>query len=726
MNTTRAKLGASFGWLNTTQFLGALNDNVFKLLIILFLIGHASMKPASTTALAGAVFVIPFLLFSAFAGKLADRFSKRNIVIWTKFAEVAIMTVGCIAFIFKSPTALYGVLSMMAAQSAFFNPSKYGIVPELVKPEQLSHANGLLEALTYLAIVIGTALGPFLVKLTSEHYVLLALICVALAAAGTTVSLRIQHTPPAGIRKPASIFFLRDIWRTLRDIRPDKNLSLAVIASAYFLLIGGFIYSNLIPYGITHLGLDSTQSGYLFAVAAIGIGAGAFWAGRLSGRNVEFGIIPLGAIGLTLSSIGLGLAPSALAYILALVFLTGLSAGLFVVPIHAFIQLRSPRQKRGEILAASNFLGWVGVLIASVSIYCFSTLWGMSAAQVFMVLGLMTLLPTIITIILLPDFFVRFVCILVTRLCYRIKVTGLENIPPDKGALLICNHVSRVDALLLAATQQRRIRFIMDRNFYNAPLLRPICRLMKAIPISAKDPPKKIVASLKQARAAMNDGSLICIFAEGVITRNGLLRRFRAGFEKITKGTDCPIIPAYIGGAWGSIFSYYYGKLLSTLPKKFPYPISIHFGKPMPADSTASRIRQKVTELACEYFDNLKSPRRSLAHQFVKTAHKNWRRRCICDSMDKRLNYGQTLTAAIALAEKIDNLTNSQPKIGIMLPPSAPAALTNLATTLLKLRNRSTTQTLRHRTMRPQMYHHLAKLYAKSPNPGRPARPCLS
>lgn len=685
-------LGASFRWLNVTQFLGALNDNLFKLLTVLFLIKLQGKNAASNiTALAGAIFVLPFLLFMATAGKLADRFSKRNLAVLTRVAEVAITAGGCAAFLFNSIPGIYFVLFMMAAQSAFFSPAKYGMIPELVKDEQLSRANGILEALTYLAIVTGTAIGPLLPHMTGGRFALMGAVCVLIAALGLTSSMLIRPTPAAGsprgqarvAAKPASVFFLKDIWLTIRDIRRDRDLLLAVIASAYFLLIGGFIYSNILPYGIKHLGLSENQSAYLFVIGAIGIGVGSFWAGSLSGRNVEFGIVPLGAIGLTFASIGLGFIP-ALYPTIALAFLMGVSAGLFIVPINTFIQLRSPAGRRGQILAASGFLGWVGVLLASGLIYLLAGIWGLSAGQMFMVLGVITLVPTIITIILLPDFLVRFLFVLLTRLCYRIKVHGIENVPVDidRGALLVSNHVSFVDALLIGATQQRRIRFIMEKHFYNKPLLQPICKLMKAIAISASDPPKQIVASLKEARRALDDGFLVCIFAEGTMTRSGEISGFKNGVEWIVKGTSYDIIPVYLGGLWGSIFSYYSGKVLSMLPNKFPYPVSIHFGSPLPAGSSVNQIRQKVTELSCDYYNILKSPKRSLAYQFIRTARKNWRKLAMTDSTGKRLNFGQTLVIAAALAEIIKKQAGHNDKIGLLLPPSAGGAIANIAVIL--------------------------------------------
>ncbi|MHC5062124.1 MAG: MFS transporter, partial [Planctomycetota bacterium] len=686
MSTAKDKLGSSFRWLNTAQFLGALNDNVFKLLIIIFLIARLdeqdTVGASGVTAIAGMVFVTPFLFFSAFAGKLADRFSKRNIVICVKVAEVLVMAAGCAVFMSGSTLGLYCVLFLMATQSAFFAPAKYGIVPELVEAEQLSRANGLLEALTYLAIVIGTALGPFLSEITSGRYDLLGLVCAVIGVVGLVAGLRIERTPPAGGGKRASLFFFRDIWRTIRGIRHLPDLLLAVIGSAYFLLIGGFIYCNLIPYGITHLGLSEVRSGYLFLIAAVGIGSGAYWAGKLSGRHVEFGVVPLGALGLTISSVWLGLAGGGLYVTCVLVFLMGISAGLFIVPIHAYIQLKSPDERRGEVLAASSFLGWVGVLLASILIYVFSSIWQMSAAAVFTVLGVMTVVPTLVTIILLPDFLVRFVCVMLTRLFYRINIVGAENVPSEGGVLLVCNHVSWVDSILVASTQQRRIRFIIERQYYNIWWVKPVCKLMRAVPISPDDPPKKIIRALRQARTAMDEGYIVCIFAEGAMTRTGMLRQFKGGLEYITKGTDYDIVPAYIGGAWGSIFSYYYGKPLSTLPRKFPCPVSIHFGASLSADSSASQIRQKVEELSCDYFNSLKSPGRSLVRRFVRAARKNWRRRCIVDSTGKRLSYGRALAGALALGKEIDKLSGSGDNIGILLPPSAGGALANFAVTL--------------------------------------------
>jgi acyl-[acyl-carrier-protein]-phospholipid O-acyltransferase/long-chain-fatty-acid--[acyl-carrier-protein] ligase len=691
MNTGKAKgdekagkLPRSFRWLNATQFLGALNDNMFKLFIIFYLIGVQGADQAGMiTAKAGAVFVLPFLLFSAASGVLADRLSKQRIIVAVKVMEVAVMLLGAAAFWTGSRFGLYAVLFLMATQSSLFGPSKYGIVPELVQKDQLSRANGVLESLTYLAIVLGTGLAPFLAQAMSADYHRAAIVCVVFAVAGLAACLKIGTTPPAGSAKEISPLFLREIWKTLRSIRRDGYLFLAVLGSAYFLFLGAFIQINLIPYGMETLALGQEQSGYLFLVAAVGIGLGAFWAGKLSGRNVEFGVVPIGAAGLALAPMALSAAPPSLLLIVTLILLLGLSAGLFMVPLHAFIQMRAPREKLGEILAASGFLSWVGVLLASALTWLLTGALGLSAARGFQVVGILTLGLTLITLKILPDFLLRFLALAAMKCCYRLKVVGRHNVPLEGPALLVPNHVTWLDALLLTATQQRRIRFVMHRSIYNTRWLNPLFRLMGVIPVASGDSRHDVAAFVKAARAALDEGYMVCIFAEGAITRTGMMQEFRSGVEWIVKGTDYPVIPVYIGGAWGSIFSYAHGRLLAKLPTLRPYPITVLFGTPLPATSRAAEIRQAVMELSGAYFDSRKAKRKSLGEAFVRCARVNWKQRALSDTGGKELSYGKALTGAAALAEKIGRDTAGQDKIGILLPPSVGGALANLAVTLL-------------------------------------------
>ena len=686
------RMSRSFNWHNATQFLGALNDNVFRWLMVFFLIGLlGDDKASSVTALTGVVFVIPFLFFTPLAGVLADRFSKRNIIVATKIAELVLMVVGWIVFTTQFAMGIYVVLFLMCTQSAFFSPCKYGILPELVRRDQLSKANSFLEGMTYLSIVIGTAFAPWLANLLDRNFMWASLSCVAIAVIGVLTSLRIGKTQPiSSEEKLSEQLSISETARVLKVVWTDKYLMMTVLASAYFMLLGGFAQINMIPYGMEVCKFTDMQSGYLFLIAAIGIGIGSWLAGRLSGRSVEFGIVPMGAIAMATMAIGLGLmgfsanqGKAVLSTIFGMIFIFGIGCGLFIVPIHAFIQMRAPEKIRARIIAASSFLGWIGVLVASGLLWVCCGMLGIKPSMMFLALGLLTLVLAIGTLIVLPDFLVRLIVVLITRIVYRIKVEGEENIPSEGPALIVSNHVSWSDAVVLSATQQRRIRFVMDRAIYQTPVLNWLFKLQKVIPVSATDTPKKIVAALQEARQAMDEGYLVCIFAEGMLTRTGMLGKFHAGFEKIVKGTSYPIIPAYLGGLWGSVLSHYHGKLMSAWPKRLPCPVSVHFGKPMPADSSKRDIRAGVEELSVDYFNASKSSRHSLGETFIKACRKNWRKECLSDSTGKRLTFGKTLIAATALADKIETQTASQQNVGIFLPSSVAGALANYAVALL-------------------------------------------
>jgi len=684
-------MSGSFRWHNAAQFFGALNDNIFRWLIVFFLLSILGKEnAAAVTSKTGAVFVIPFLLFTPLAGVLADRFPKSTIIVYAKFAELVLMLLGSLMFYLDHTKGMYAVLFLMCTQSAFFGPCKYGIIPELVHKEQISRANSFLEGMTYLAIVLGTAIAPGTAKLLSENYTLTSVLCVVIAAVGFVCSFGIQKTDAISRNTPVTLFFLKDVWRALWQIRHDKWLILAILASAYFMLLGGFAQINLIPYGVEVCQFDYIESVYLFLIAAVGIGLGSWLAGRLSGRSVEFGIVPLGAGGMALAAIVLGCVGFAepvsrglLVLSFVMIFFFGISCGLFIVPIHAVIQLRAPNAARGKIVAAYGFLGWIGVLAASGIVWLFSGFLGVSAGVMFLVFGVLTLVLAVAAIIVLPDFFVRLIVVLVTRTIYSIRVQGEQNVPLDGPALIVSNHVSWADAVVLGATQQRRIRFIMDRQFYNIRWLNWFFRLQQVIPISASDPPKKIVAALKEARQALDEGYLVCIFAEGMLTRTGLLGRFHSGFEKIVKGTDYPIIPAYLGGLWGSILSHYHGKVMSAWPRRLPCPVSVYFGQPLPATASSRDIRWAIEAMSVDYFNQRRSSRHSLGETFVKSARRHWPRHFMSDTTGKRLTYGKALIASKALANALEQRTQGQNNIGILLPPSVAGVLANLSVALL-------------------------------------------
>lgn len=671
------KLPAGLNALNATQFLGAMNDNILKLLIVFFLIHQQGQDRAGiVTATAGVFFVLPFLLFSAPAGGLADRCSKARVSVWVKLLEVAVTLLAVLAFAKGVAWLLYLTLFLMATHSAFFAPAKYGIIPELAQREELSRANGLIEAFTFLAIIFGTTLASALVQGSGGRFWLAACFCLAVAVIGLACAMRLPKVPPAAPERRIHLF-PTEILRTLALVKHDRWLMLAIIGFAWFMLVGAFTQLNLIGYGIQHLGLSEVHSNYLFLASALGIAAGSLLAARLSGKDVEFGIVPLGAIGLTIAPVLLHNAPGNVPTVLAIIVLFGISAGLFSLPLQTFIQVRSEPAIRGEVLAASSFINWVGILLAAGLTYCFSGPLKMTAAQGFSVMGLVTLLLTLITIRILPDFLLRFVALAVMRLLYRIRIDGRQQIPLEGPALLVANHTSWIDALLLIATQTRRIRFVMDRSIYQTPALNPLFRLMGVIPVSAKDGVAGFKEFLRATRQVLDDGYLVCIFAEGEITRHGSLNPFRPGFARIAQAAGVPIIPTYIGGAWGNIFSYARNRRIYLQR----YPMHILFGEPVPADQP-EKVRTAVMELSVRYYEGRKQERLPLAEALVNTVRSNWRHPAVNDTTGTALQYGRLLAGALLVKARLKPHLNGN-TVGILLPPSVAGFTANIALTLL-------------------------------------------
>jgi acyl-[acyl-carrier-protein]-phospholipid O-acyltransferase/long-chain-fatty-acid--[acyl-carrier-protein] ligase len=679
------RLPSGFQWLNVTQFLGALNDNVFKLLVVFLLLGTlGSEHRERVLAVGSAVFVVPFILFANVAGVLADRFSKQRILVVMKVVEIAVMAAGLAAVQMGNEWFAYAILFLMGLQSTLFGPSKYGIVPELVGTANLSWANSLLTMATYLAIIIGTFLPSFLLdKVFGGRFVWLSLFCIGVAVAGTLTSLGISRTPAGGAKGRPSLVFFVDMFRTFRGIVADRYLTSAVLGSAYFVFIGAFIQQTMLLYGQDALGLSWIQSGYLFSVAAVGIGVGAVAAGRVSGRNVEFGVVPVGATGLCACTIALGLIPPTYTAVLTVLFLLGASCGLFIVPLTAFIQQRAPPERRGRVIALESFLGFVGAGLSAGVFYAMTAVMGLSPRESFVVIGALTGLLAAVTFVMLPDFLVRFAVVTVTRCVYRMRVDGVDRVPPDGPVVLLPNHVTWVDALLISATLQRRVRFLLGRQIYAIRWLRPLFRLMGAIPISPDDAPHQIHNALDAARQALLDGYVVCVFPEGGITRNGNLRAFRPGWERIVKGIECPVLPVYIGGGWGSIFSYYHGRLVSSMPRRIPYPVSVVFGEPLPAGADTAAARLAVQELSGRHFDLMKDRSRVLGVAAVRAARRRWFGEAVGDSTGVRLSRGRALVAATALGGAIAERVRMDRYVGILLPASVGGLLANLAVTLV-------------------------------------------
>ncbi|HTM09237.1 MAG TPA: acyl-[ACP]--phospholipid O-acyltransferase [Verrucomicrobiae bacterium] len=664
-----------------TQFLGAFNDNLFKMIVSLMAADLAVSGGGSGAYLSAvsAVYVLPFFFFSGYAGHLADAFSKRSVLIATKFFEIVAMALATLAFLSGRLEPMLAVLFLMALHSTFFSPAKYGIVPEMLPDKDLSRANGILEMSTFLAIILGTSLGSVLFAAWRDRLVWMGIVLTAIAAAGSAASFGIARVPPSGAGRTFTVNPWAEIGRGTRRLWADKTLRLTVIGISYFWFLGILLQMDLILLGKEVMGLDDLNVGLLVAFLALGIGIGSLAAGRLSGDKVELGLVPLGSIGMGIFSVLLYFSTGSYAWTAFALFLLAFSGGLFAVPLNALLQQRSGRDEKGVLIATNNFLNTAAMLLASGAFWLLRDSLKIDAGAIVLITGVFTLAATVYLLTILPDFLIRFSLWLTTHTIYRIRIAGQEHVPFRGPALLVCNHVSYADPLLVGASVQRFVRFMMYAPFYEIRWLHWLFRLMKAIPVSARSR-REIVESLARARAELADGHVVCIFAEGGISRTGNLLPFKRGFERIIDGLDVPVIPVHLDRVWGSIFSFKEGRFFWKRPERIPYPVTVSFGPPLPSKTTAREARQAVLELGSEAAGRRRAPRDVLPLRFLKTAKRRWFAFGMADSTGRELRYGDAMVASLLLARRLKEKCAAEPMIGLLFPASVGGALANLAT----------------------------------------------
>jgi acyl-[acyl-carrier-protein]-phospholipid O-acyltransferase/long-chain-fatty-acid--[acyl-carrier-protein] ligase len=598
----------SFLGLLIAQFLGAVNDNMFRWLVVP--IGK-QMIPEGQASLALAVglvcLVLPFLLLAATAGYLADRFSKRTVIVSCKLAELVILVLGVAAVLSGSLWMMFGVVFLLGSQSALFGPSKFGSIPEIVRTDRISAANGLIGMTTVVAIVIGSIGGACLYELTApmgrHMWWVSAAALVGVAVAGLIAAMQIR---PLKVANPARRFpynFPRQTGRDLALLASDRPLLRAALGAMVFWALGALAQVNVDQFVGYRLGLGQVHVGILLGILALGVGVGSVLAGVWSAGRVELGIVSLGAGGIAISAIVLSLVPPAHGSVLSgayfgscvWLFLLGVSAGLYQIPIQAFLQYRSRRESRGSILAASSFLAFSGMLASAVLFWLCSGPLGLHPEQIFFMLGIATVPVFFYVVLLLPGATARFLVWLLSHTVYRVRIEGRENVPEQGGALLVANHASFIDGVLLILYFPRPVRMVARADPGHRWGFRRLAEDLGTIFI---EPGKRgLAASIRAAREAIRQGDLVCIFPEGQITRTGAIDAFRPGFLAIHRKTAAPVIPIYLRGLWGSIFSYEGGRPLRKWPRRWPYPVSILIGRPIADPTDTEQVRQAVAEL---------------------------------------------------------------------------------------------------------------------------------
>ena len=683
-----AKSGLKF--LLTAQFFGAFNDNAWKLIVTFLAIkaSTAHLPPGGPeyqsaaqlqTAIAFCVLTIPLMLFSLPAGFLADRVSKKTVIIFMKLAEVLLMTAAAFA-LFTAPDSTLAplvILGLMGVQSALFSPAKYGILPEILPHDRLTAGNAHLETWTFLAIILGTASGGLLLDLSGETAWAAAAVLVPAAVMGLLISLRLPRVPPARAEGDLGET-IRAAWRV---IRRERVLGLAVAGSVVYWTIASLLGQDILVYVKSVLGLSDTHAGIPLALFGLGVGGGSLITARLSRGRVEYGVIPLGAILMAGNCVLLALVVPGFYGLLAFSTGLGVASGMIIVPLNSLLQWRAPDQRRGAVIALANVCIFGGITVGSLGAAGLAAL-GLSPVSILLVAALALSAGMFWAVSLLPDVLLRLLLVLATHSHYRLRVVGGNRVPEKGGALLVPNHVSFIDFVLLLAVIDRPIRFIVHREYYERFYFKPFMKSLGCIPISSSGGPREILRALRDAGTRLDHGELVCIFPEGQISRTGTLLPFNRGLERIVRNRQAPVIPVYLDRIWGSIFSYERNRFVLKVPREIPYPVTVAFGAPMPPGADVGTIRQAVQELSCAAWDRRQEGARPLHRYFVHRARTRPLALAYADESRPGLNRIQSLTGAVALARVLKSKWAGQERVGILLPPTVDSALMNLAAAL--------------------------------------------
>ncbi|HWC98615.1 MAG TPA: acyl-[ACP]--phospholipid O-acyltransferase [Candidatus Sulfopaludibacter sp.] len=666
-----------------TQFLGAFNDNAYRIIVSLRAVHIVAQADQSGKylSLTAAIFVLPSLFFAGYAGHLADALSKRKVLIGVKAFEIFAMAVGILTFLSTNVAWMFIVLFLMALHSTVFSPAKYSIVPEMVADRDLSRANALVEMSTLVAIVLGTAIGPFLFTQWRDEAWKVGVVMLAVAIAGYFTSLRITRVPAAGAKEPFRLNPFAEVAIGTKHLLADRPMWFSVLGISYFWFLGLLFSNTLLLFGKENLHVSDSRIGLMITCLSLGIGAGSMLCGRLSGDKVEIGLVPVGGTFIGIFCIAMGLVNSTYFGALVVLACLGIATGLFFVPLNAYLQQRSEAGEKGRIIATNNIYNTIGMLLAATVPYLLHDRLHMRPDRILVVFGFVTLLVTVFIVGVVNEFLIRFLLWIVTHTLFRIRIVGQENVPFRGPALLVSNHMSHIDGFLIGACVQRFIRFMVWKPYYQMKPLNWFLRKTYAIPVGTSNA-REAVEAIRAARRQLEAGHVVCIFAEGAITRTGNMLPFKRGMEKIVAGTNVPVIPVHLDGVWGSIFSFEGGKFFWKWPKTIPYAVTVSFGAPMASGVAAHEVRQAIQELSADAAAHRYTDADRLDRRVIRTARRNWNRFAMADSSGRELTYGRMLTGSVMMAAWARGAGADGESIGVLLPPTVPGALVNIGITI--------------------------------------------
>ena len=708
-----------FWSLIVTQFQGAFNDNLFKFIIIFYLLN--TMRGAGTDStdamrlfghplegsffkitagdfvpsFATILFSLPFILFPAFFGALADRYSKGTIARAVKYIEVAIGVLVGMALYTQSIAFLWIMLFLMATHSTMFSPAKYGILPEILPESRISWGNGILQMGTIVAIIAGTGLAGTLYDHLKDHVYYIAYVLIGLSTFGLISSQFISKPAPANPGQQLSLNPWAGMRRYMGAVTDDKVLLYVVVGYVYFWFAGALIQQNLIKYAHEVLKLGEAQNGYLQAAMGIGIGTGAVAAGYLSRGKIEQGLILIGSLGMTVFALLIGLphewyghaaeavtgASFYFRCLLFLVFGLGFFAGVFDVPLAATLQQRAPAAMRGGIISATNMLTFVGTAVAGLLFLPLGAV-GFTPPHIFLLTGLFSLAVGVFIAWKLPLLALRAVLWAMDGTLFKVSIGGRRNLPERGGALIVADHNSILDALAIQYALDREVCFVIGKECLDTPWIRRLSRFLHIVPVDSITP-QGLDTAEESIRELLAQGWVVCLSREPRLRADGLRMPWHDNYHRLTRGTDALVLPLSMTRLWQRIYVFDNNRLQLRWCGRLRYPVQVWLGAPLPEGAPGVAVRKAAEYAGMEAYFQRRYQFRLLQEGFVKMARHRLRHMAIADGIAGKLSFFKVLVGSIVFARKLKPLLGEQRMVGLLVPPTVGGVLANAAVQLL-------------------------------------------